>query len=937
VKLSDLADRVPGARLVGDGDVSVAAIRADSRAVEAGDLYVAVRGLRADGHEFVDAAVDAGAAAVAVERPRDDLSVPQLVVGDGARALGYLAAASAGDPAAGLVLVGVTGTNGKTTTSFLIESILAAAGRSPGVIGTVSYRYGGETHEAPYTTPTPELLHRMFGEIAGSGAAAAVLEVSSIALSMQRLAGVRFEVAAFSNLTQDHLDIHGDMAGYREAKEILFADNLADDGVAVINVDDPAAPAMIEAAGDHRVLRVSTRGADAEIRAVEIEATIDGVRARLETPRGEIEVASRALLGRYNVDNLALAVGVGEALGLEHAEIAAGIAAMPGVPGRVDRVANDADLDVLVDYAHTPDALANVLDAMRPLTRGRLICVFGCGGDRDPAKRPLMGAAAAARADLVIVTSDNPRTENPEAIIDQIVAAVPDPFYVDADRRVAISAAVAAAAPGDVVVIAGKGHEDYQILGTAKIHFDDREVAAAAIAERRVLRASELARDAGGSLLGDDVDVRRVVIDGRRAAPGDLYVAIPGERFDGHDFCDQAIEAGAVALMVERGRRVPSVVARIEVSDSRRALGNIARKLRRDWGRKLIGVTGSAGKTTTKELIAAALRGHHVHKSAGSLNNETGVPLTLLELRPFHRIGVIEMAMRGLGQIDYLCEIAEPDVGVVTNAGTAHVGVVGSIDDIVAGKAEIFGRLPDDGVAIYPAEDRRLERFAMAAPSTLSFGDEEGADVRLLSYEPAGAGSRLRVDVRGHEVEVELALVGRHNAINACCALAACLAVGVPAAEAARYLASARPPSMRGERLELGGRKLLVDCYNSNPPALTAALATVAELAAADGAGAVAVLGDMLELGDDAEDAHRNSGRRAGELGIDVVALGDFAVAYAEGAGSAVIAADAAAAAEEVWARTAPGDWVLLKGSRGAKLERVIEAVRELAEARQDD
>ena len=931
MKLSDLAARLPGARLVGDPAVEVDAVLADSREVGSGDLFVAVSGLRSDGHDFVDAAVAAGAAAVVVERPREALPVPQLVVADSAEALGVLTAARAGDPAAALDLVGITGTNGKTTTTYLVEAILAAAGRAPGVIGTVSYRYGGQTIEAPYTTPTPELLHRVFGEMVEAGCRSAVLETSSIALSMRRLAGVRFQVAAFSNLTQDHLDIHGDMDGYRAAKARLFSDHLAAGGVAVINVDDPAAPAMIAAAGDRRILRVSCAGADAEIRGLEVEATIDGVRVRLATPRGEIEVASRALLGRYNADNLAMAVGIAEALGIDHAAIRDGIAAMPGVPGRVERVANDRGLDVLVDYAHTPDALANVLDALRPLTRGRLIGVFGCGGDRDPRKRPLMGAAVAARADLAVVTSDNPRTEDPEAIIDAILPAVPEPFYVDADRRTAISAAVSEAAPGDVVLIAGKGHEDYQIIGTEKTHFDDREVAAAAIAARRRHRLDALAGAAEGSMIGDPVEVDRVVIDGRRAAPGDLYVAVAGERFDGHDFCDQAIDAGAIALLVERGRQVSGRVPRIEVDDPRIALGRIARSIRRQWGKPLIGITGSAGKTTTKDLVAAALRGRHAHRSVGSLNNETGVPLTLLGLRPFHQIAVIEMAMRGLGQIDYLCEIAEPTVGVVTNAGVAHLGVVGSVDDIARGKAEIFGRLPAGGVAVYPAGDPRLERFARAAPGALSFGDADGADVRLLDYRADGDGSHLRIDAAGTEIAVALQLVGRHNAINACCAIAACLAAGIDPAEAARFLAQARPPAMRGERIEVGGRKLLVDCYNSNPPALAAALATVAELARADGRRAVAVIGDMLELGDGAADEHRESGRRARELDVAVVAIGEFAASVAGGAGDAVVAADPAGAAEALWSRTEPGDWILLKGSRGAKLERVIDAVQDLA------
>src|SRR5690606_14653840 len=388
------------------------------------------------------------AVALVVER-EVDAPAPQIVVGRAAEALGVLTARLAGRPGDRMALVGITGTNGKTTTTYLVESILAAAGAQPGVIGTVSYRYGGCTYPAPYTTPPPGELHRVFGDMAAAGATHAVMEVSSAALSMGRLGGVAFQVAAFSNLTQDHLDLHGSMAAYQAAKELLFSRHLAGSGVAVINADDPAGEAMARAAGSRRVLRASSRGAaGADVRAVRFESTIDGIRAEIATPRGALAVESRALLGQYNVDNLTLAVAIAEALELPHEQVAAGVRAMPGVPGRVERVGNQHGLDILVDYAHTPDALRNVLAAVRPLTRRRLICVFGCGGDRDPTKRPLMGAAVAELADLAVVTSDNPRTEDPRAIIDRILPAVPSPFFVDPDRRAAIRPPAAPATPG---------------------------------------------------------------------------------------------------------------------------------------------------------------------------------------------------------------------------------------------------------------------------------------------------------------------------------------------------------------------------------------------------------------------------------------------------------------------------------------------------------
>ena len=960
MRLRDLVHRLDGARTVGDADeVEVRGLRSDSREVAPGDVFVAVRGLRADGHAFVEAAVARGAAAVVVERELPGLAVPQVIVPSGAVALGVLAGARLGDPAKQLVLVGITGTNGKTTTTYLVESILAAAGHRPGVIGTVSYRWGGATYDAPYTTPTPQVLHETLADMRDAGCTHVVMEVSSAALAMDRLAGVDFAVAAFSNLTQDHLDVHGSMDAYRDAKRRLFAGHLRG-GVAVVNADDPAG-AVMAAAAPGRVVRVTARGAGGgggDVRVARQDSTVRGITATLATPRGALDVVARPLIGQYNVENLALAAGVAEALGVPHEAIAAGIAALPGVPGRVERVPNDADLDVLVDYAHTPDALRNVLAALRPLTRRRLICVFGCGGDRDPGKRPQMGAVVAELADLAIVTSDNPRTEEPRAIIEQILPAVPSPFFIDVDRRAAIRAAIAEATPGDVVVIAGKGHEDYQILGTTKHHFDDREEAAAAVLDRWRRSLVTIAADVGGELRGGPggedgggsagAYASRVVIDSRIAAPGDLYVAIRGDAHDGHAFCGAAVRAGAVAVVVDRRSRatggsssreidqaaaeaveLPAGTPAIVVDDTRRAIGEIAKAHRATWGGKLVAVTGSAGKTTTKELTRAALgAAGPTHGAPGSLNNETGVPLTLLGLRAFHAFGVVEMGMRGAGQIEYLTRIAEPDVAVVVNAGTAHLELLGSTDAIAAAKAEIWLGLRAGGTVVRPAGDDRLEVLARAhRPEArhVTFGERADADVRLVAYEPRDAGGELVLDVFGERHALALALVGRHAAIDACAALAAAHAAGASVAQALAGLARARPPALRGEIVEVAGRKVIVDCYNANPASMAAALRTLAER----GRAAVAVLGDMLELGDHAPAAHRDAGALAAAIGLGVIVLGDHAAAVVDGAGAAAERADSpAAAAARALARTTPGDWILLKASRGMRLERVLDALR---------
>jgi UDP-N-acetylmuramoyl-L-alanyl-D-glutamate--2,6-diaminopimelate ligase len=417
--------------------------------------------------------------------------VAQVVVPSTSKALGWLAERAVGRPVDQMAMVGITGTNGKTTTTFVLESILLAAGGKPGVIGTVSYRYPGKVFEASFTTPTPLQLAALFADMRAGGCSHVVMETTSSALHLDRLEGLRFQVGAFTNLTLDHLVVHGTMEAYFEAKARLFGEKLAPGGAAVAMIDDAEGYGrrMLERApAGIRRLSVSIRDAAADVHVVRAESSIGGIRATLRTPRGELAVATPALLGEFNVSNLALAVGVAEALGVSHEAIAEGLLRLPGVPGRVERVANARGVDVFVDYAHTPDALERVIQALRPLTRGRLICVFGCGGDRDTSKRPKMGRIAADLADLAVVTSDNPRTEEPAAIVAQILGGVRagtprEAPVVEVDRRRAIAAAVASARPGqDVVLIAGKGHEDYQILGKTKIHFDDREVAAEEIA-----------------------------------------------------------------------------------------------------------------------------------------------------------------------------------------------------------------------------------------------------------------------------------------------------------------------------------------------------------------------------------------------------------------------------------------------------------------------
>ena len=468
----------------------VEGLTTNSHACQPGDLFIGMPGTRVDGGEFWESAIKSGAVAALVSAQAAKLAGHMdacvIPAADMTQACAQVAAAFYGYPAQKLNLVGVTGTNGKTTTSHLIEFLLSQA-MPTALIGTLYARWPGCEQTSAHTTPFAVELQHQLAAAAASGCQVAVMEVSSHALAQGRVLGCSFEVAVFTNLTQDHLDFHPDMEAYFAAKALLFSPNYLN-GRAVINADDPYGQRLIERLHPTQLWRYSVRDTTADLWVKDLTYEISGVTGKLHTPKGEVAFRS-PLVGQYNLANLLGAVGAVLHLGMDLELIAEVLPQFPGVPGRMERVqASPAaqDISVIVDYAHTPDSLENLLRAARPFIPGKMICVFGCGGDRDRTKRPKMGQIAAQLADLVVVTSDNPRTEDPERILQDILVGIPaavEPIVIS-DRATAIRTAIQRAQSGDAVLIAGKGHEDYQILGTEKIHFDDREQARVALRQR---------------------------------------------------------------------------------------------------------------------------------------------------------------------------------------------------------------------------------------------------------------------------------------------------------------------------------------------------------------------------------------------------------------------------------------------------------------------
>jgi UDP-N-acetylmuramoyl-L-alanyl-D-glutamate--2,6-diaminopimelate ligase len=484
--LNELIQGLPIKNIHGKTDAEIRGVTQDSRRVAPGFLFVAVPGNEQNGHLFIPDAVKKGAAAVMLsESPDLSLSVPQIEVKDSRSALADVAARFYGEPSMKMKIVGITGTNGKTTLTYLLESILKEAGRNPAVLGTINYRYGGKIFPAANTTPESVDLQKLFSEMVSDGVTDVVMEVSSHALALNRVRGVHFDVGVFTNLSQDHLDFHEDIEDYFQAKLRLFCEFLPEsrkkEKSAVVNMEDERGEEIVLLKDDSvRQVRVALTG-PYEISCRSFHLSEEGIRAEVMLGSKILSIRS-ALMGQFNLENILCAIGVADGLGIPEEAVIRGIENLKSVPGRLEKIQNDRGILAFVDYAHTPEALARVGESLRKMTRGRMITVFGCGGDRDRSKRALMGCEAARMSDWLIVTSDNPRTENPETIIDEIIPGIEsvgfskERFCRISSREEALKKAVEIARRGDLILVAGKGHEDYQIVGKQKSHFSDREI-----------------------------------------------------------------------------------------------------------------------------------------------------------------------------------------------------------------------------------------------------------------------------------------------------------------------------------------------------------------------------------------------------------------------------------------------------------------------------
>jgi len=993
-------------KITGDIEkVWITGLCSDSRKVQPGNLFAALQGISVDGHNFLGQAVSSGCSALLVTRGWHELiankdflpEIPVMEVADTKTAFGHIAAAFYDHPDRQLNVIGITGTNGKTTTSFLVESLLTACGKRPGVVGTVNYRYHDKNDkyvemEAPFTTPESHTLFGLLREMVDQDVTDVVMEVSSHALAQARLTALAFDIAVFTNLSRDHLDFHSDMEHYFASKKLLFTDYLKPHCRVVIVLDEASTrPGELHSWGHRMYEELATVyqgrddspamltcgiSTDCDVHAQNFTIDIHGIKAEINTPAGILSLES-PLVGQHNLRNLLCALGIGIARKEELHCIRHGLENIKTIPGRLERIESGKTYQicpaVFVDYAHTPDALENVLSALRDLNPRRLVCVFGCGGDRDVGKRPLMGAIAGRLSHVVLATSDNPRSESPEAILAQIEEGLSETslkripanrilsqndgtgYDIITSRRKAIQTAVRLAKPEDIILISGKGHENYQLSREGRIFFDDRVEAEMQLEATAGLpfawKLLWLQQITGSKLFfsGDKALIfKNVSTDSRTIQRGDLFLALRGENFDGSQFVEKAIKNGAAGVLVNdtfaMSTKNLSSVPHLLVQDTLFALGEMAASRRRwDNDLRVVALTGSSGKTTVKEMTGAILSQNlNVLKTEGNFNNLIGLPLTLLGLDPKHEIAVLEMGMNRPGEIARLTEIADPDIACIINVHEAHLEGLGDIWGVAKAKNELFAGLKPEGKVAVNLDDEIVTSLAEKLyQEKIFFGCNPKAFIRATDIQSRGQdGMAFTLHIGSESRQATINGLGKHNVTNSLAAAAMAYGLSLDIDEITRGLSAFRPYDKRTCVEELAQNiRVLNDSYNANPASMLAALNTLVELK--KGRRAVAVLGDMLELGSKSDEAHAKLGRQVHELHIDFLAAfggqAENMVSSARDGGMAQAAAKSFSSKSELvsWllelmrdGEIDSGDWILIKGSRGMRMEEVLELLR---------
>ena len=988
MKLSDLIKDYSKSEITHDPEIS--SIASNSRNIQPGGLFIAVKGFIVDGHDYIDQAFENGAIAVIAQtNPKNLENV--ILVENSRLSMASIAANFYGNPSKDMTLVGITGTNGKTTTTWLLESIFKNCGFSTGVIGTINIRYNNQVFDNPVTTPDSIDLQKTLYKMKKTGVTHVIMEVSSHGLDLNRVDYCQFDLGVFTNLSQDHLDYHKDMNDYFNCKKRFFTQCLRSskkkNPIAVLNIDDPKGKILLKSL-KYKTIAVSTKKKTdatdaAAIFSQDITDDIHGLSGTICLSHTSFHLTS-PLTGSFNLENILCAAGAAHALDIPSHQIKKGVEDCVTIPGRLEKIDNPIDRFLFVDYAHTPGALESILMTLKKRAPKRIITVFGCGGDRDRSKRPLMGQVACRHSHIAIVTSDNPRTEHPDSIINDILKGM-DGFHklsendlllhpfkkgylVEVDRKKALKKAIFISKPGDIIIAAGKGHETYQITNAGTIHFDDKEEftkAAQKFANQFKpipWKTNDLSKALNTepvfSTIKEDYNFTGISTDSRTILETQIFIALKGENFDGHAFIKPLMEKGIKGFITTKGfiktldentkkTLFQKNMIIFETKDTLMALGQLARYQRLRSNVKLLAITGSSGKTTTRKIIEEIFKTQfHTHATKGNLNNEIGLPLTLLELSYAHEWAIVEMGMNHPDEISRLSQIALPDIAMVINTAGVHLEGLGSVDNVAKAKAEIFDGIRENGTAILFADDPRrniLEtkaREKKAIQNLLFFGSGPGSDIRSTKVKTLADSTQFTARVKDEEIIFSINSPALFMVDNCLAAICAARSAKICSEGIRKGIKAFTPVKGRMNIYRLSDFiHIIDDTYNANPASVTQALNTLDIVS--KGKNSIAVLGDMLELGEKAAFLHKQIGQKMALLGICKLYVFGSLVKYTiEGAIENGFSTDnifhgtkdqiTQKLLESVDTKT----WILVKGSRGMAMETVIQGLEKLLTAK---
>ena len=959
----------------------------DSRKVNDKSVFVCIKGAVSDGHTFLEDVLSKNAVAVIVskeymnsEAKMDFSDVDSIIIAveDTRYALANMSVAYFDYPSKKLKTIGITGTKGKTTTTYMIRSMLENAGIKTGLIGTIETIIGEESIKSANTTPESYVLQEYFAKMVEAGCEAVVMEVSSQGLKYNRVAGFEFDYGLFSNMGVDHIgpNEHDDFNDYLESKAKLFKQCK----VGIVNADDKYLEDILK----NHTCKVETFGLNtkADLTANNIHLTNKGGELGINY---DIEGIMNFnvdvnIPGKFSVYNSLMAISLGRHFNLSVETIKNAMCKL-FVKGRVEKVPTDSDkYSVIIDYAHNAMSVESLLTAMKEYNPKRIVCVFGCGGNRDRNRRYDMGEIAGKMADLSILTTDNPRMEEPEAIIDDIIVGANKSngkYEIILDRAKAIEYALDNAMEGDIILLLGKGHEYYQEIRGVKHHFDEREVIAQYVKKKQSpevneVSAAQIVAACGGKVIAGSEEylVNQMVTDSRNAKDNTLFVAIKGERVDGHNFVAQVLDNRCAALVsampsedvIHKANKLNVPI--IMVKDTLEAMQDLGVYIRSRYNKPIVSITGSVGKTTTKEMISLGLATrNNVLKTEGNLNSQIGVAIMMSRLQNQYDTAVIEMGISERNEMERLSRMAKPSVCVITNIGVSHISQLGSKENIMVEKANIIDYFKDgeeNKVLIINGDDEELKKLiaykkgeieldcldeltkkALEKTRIVTFGFGNELDYCAKNSASIDGKQQFTLVHANGSMDCKLSVLGNHNVYNAMAAVAVGNEYGISPEVVMEGLADYQPLKMRGTIVEANGYKVIDDTYNASPDSMISGIEVLAGLEGVNTR--VAALADVLELGEQSDKLHYQVGEyivkrsKGGKPIIDIlVCVGDKSMNIGKGVEADEEVSKSIAvkyfntneeASTYLKSVLKPNDAILVKGSRGMHMDEVVETI----------